>query len=149
MYKSNNGLVSTIRADLSTCNWSLLWDVGVFNSVSTEGACLHTTREMRHHCLPKNHEILGSAPLWSSYNQWEEMRDSAFSGLQFSFRPQNWMFLHSQNWLKLPVVWLGKSVVLTDIPWEMKPPLWDYEITPETVSLTVTPWELRDLFVHV
>ena len=36
--------------------------------------------------------------------------------------------------------------MLTDSrPWEMRPPPWDREITAETVSLTVAPWELRGL----
>jgi len=37
-------------SDLST--WSLLWDVGAVNSISTKGAGLPSIRAMWHYCLP-------------------------------------------------------------------------------------------------
>ena len=51
-------LYSVLRAlctlsDLSICNWSLPWDVGVVNSISTKRAGLPSTRAMWHYCPPK------------------------------------------------------------------------------------------------
>ena len=39
--------------NLSTCNWSLPWNVGVVNSISTKGAGLPSMRTMRHYFPPE------------------------------------------------------------------------------------------------
>ena len=70
-YISSQKAKNKLQADLSTSNWSLPWDVGVVNSISTKGAG-YPLRIIVH---PKNHEILGPAPLGNDYYyQWEAVR---------------------------------------------------------------------------
>ena len=132
--------------DLSTYNWSLPWDVGVANSISTSGygSTLHACNV---------------AFLWKLWNlrpcpTIEQLMSVKGGAIHRSrafillFR-HIVTFQHSQNGLKPPVVWLGKSVVLMDSrPWEMRPLLWDREIRAKIVSPTTSPWKLGGLYLY-
>ena len=61
--------------DLSTYNWSLLWDVGVVNSTSTKGADLPSRTQCRIIVRPKKKkEIIGPASLGDDYYRWEAVQ---------------------------------------------------------------------------
>ena len=93
---------------------------------------------------PKNHKILGPAPLGNDYYRWEAVWFGIFGRSFFLLDAKIGRFAF-QECIKPPVMLIGKSVMLTDNrPWEMRPPPWDHEITAETVSL-MAPWELRGL----
>ena len=67
-----------IQIDLSTCNWSLPWDVGVANSISTKGRVYPPHMQCGIIFCPKNHEILDPSPLGNDYYQWETVHSQDF-----------------------------------------------------------------------
>ena len=77
---SNGYSYLSYPVDLSTCNWSLPWDVGVANSISTKGWVYPPHAQCGIIFCPKNHESLKPSPLGNDYYWWERY-NSAFSGL--------------------------------------------------------------------
>ena len=129
--------------DLSTCNWSLPWDVGAVNSISTKLMGLPSTCAMWHYCLPK--KLLTFRPRPTGDHTVLFVLRSSLIRHSRAFIFSIWCQL---NFLTYPRI--EPLFVLTDSrPWEMRPPPWDCKTTAETVRLTVVPWELRGLYTMI
>ena len=138
--------------DLSTCKWSLPRDVCVVNSISTNGAGLHSTHAMWHFLPEKSWNFR----LQSTGERLLLLRNTAIQHSRDFMPKLNVSALW--EYIKIEQVSLSCSRTVDREKWglhretvrsQLKPWVsrWHRESHGGTVSLTVAPWELKGLLL--